>query len=411
MVERVETAVIGGGQAGLAMSHHLTALGRDHVVLERGGVGDGWRSRWDSFCLVTPNWSVHLPGFDYDGTDPDGFMSRDEVVSHVEQYADRVKPPIRLGTNVTALRKKATGDAYLLDTTDGALEARNVVVATGPFQKPKIPVVAAELPVGIQQIHSDEYLNPRQLPPGAVLVVGTGQSGAQIAEELYQSGRRVFLSVGRCGRGPRRYRGRDGMWWMVRMGMLDQTVDQLPPEARVRCNLHVSGRDGGHDLNLRTFAQEEVTLLGHFEDAFDGRIRLASDLQENLAKADEAAARMMKGIDEFVRRTGIDAPDEDPGEEFHPDEGADGAPILELDLTSEGISTVVWATGYRLDYPWIHLPVVGEDGLPVHRRGVTPFPGLYFLGLHLLYKPKSALLYGVGEDAAFLASHIHARDG
>ncbi len=411
MAEQVDTVVIGGGQAGLSMSYHLTQEGREHVVLERSRVAESWSSRlWDSFCLVTPNWTVQLPGFPYDGPDPDGFMPREQVVAYLERYVARIRPPLRTGVEVTALRRKGAGDGYILDTTGGTLEARNVVVAAGGYQKPRLPAVAAGIPGGVFQIHSSEYRNPGKLPPGAVLVVGTGQSGAQIAEELYQSGRRVFLAVSRCGRIPRRYRGRDTASWGLALGMFDQTVDQLPPDAKFRCNMHVSGRDGGHDLNLRAFARDGVVLLGRLESAIDGRIRLAPDLKENLANADESAARLKKAIDDFIRKMAIDAPEDEAGDDFGPNEGAQSDPRLELDLASEEIGAVVWATGYGRDFGWIHLPITGKDGDPIHTRGVSPFPGLFFLGLRLLYKAKSELLLGVGEDAAFLASQIASRD-
>jgi putative flavoprotein involved in K+ transport len=411
MAQSVDTAVVGGGQSGLAMSYHLTQDRRDHVVLERSRVAESWRSRvWDSFCLVTPNWTVQLPGLPYDGPDPDGFMPRAQLIEFLDRYVEWIRPPLRTGVEVTAVRRKAAGDRYILDTTDGSLEARNVVVAAGQYQRPKIPGLASELPEHVLQIHSSEYRNPRELPPGAVLVVGTGQSGAQIAEEIYQSGRRVFLVVSRCGRGPRRYRGKDTSRWMFEMGMFDQTVDKLPPDAKSRCNMHVSGRYGGHDLNLRAFARDGVVLLGRLEGAANGRIFLATDLRENLANADQSAAKLKKSIDEFIRKMAIDAPEDDAANDFGPNEGAEGEPLLELDLATKDIASVVWATGYRREFGWIHLPITGEDGDPIHRRGVSPFPGLFFLGLRLLHKPKSELLLGVGEDAMFLTSQIRSRD-
>jgi len=409
MTEHVDTVVIGGGQAGLAMSYHLSDQGRDHLVLERSRVAEHWRSRvWDSFCLVTPNWTVRLPGFPYDGADPDGFMNRDELIGYLERYADRTRPPLRTGVEVTAVRRRGTGDRYLLDTTTETLEARNVVVATGGFQQPKIPPAAPRLSASIHQLHSSEYRTPGHLPAGGVLVVGTGQSGAQIAEELYQSGRRVYLSVSRCGRAPRRYRGRDTMWWLLEMGRLDQPVDRLAAETGSAYNSHVSGNNGGHDLNLHQFARDGVVLLGRLDDAADMKLRCAPDLGQNLRTADEAAAQIKTRIDEFIRKTGIEAPDDRPVAGW--EGGVVEEPVLELDLASEGIATVVWATGYGCDFSWIHLPVESADGELIHRRGVTRFPGLYFLGLPRLHTPKSELLLGVGDDAAFLAAQIASRD-
>jgi len=332
----------------------------------------------------------------------------------VRLVADRL-PLLRHARRSVLARLGADASLPPAEELDGVvstaiLEARNVVVAAGQYQKPKVPGLGSELPEHVFQIHSSEYRNPRELPPGAVLVVGTGQSGAQIAEEIYQSGRRVFLVVSRCGRGPRRYRGKDTSRWMFEMGMFDQTVDKLPPDAKSRCNMHVSGRDGGHDLNLRAFARDGVVLLGRLEGAADGRIFLAADLRENLANADQSAAKLKKSIDEFIRKMAIDAPEDDAANDFGPNEGAEGEPLLELDLATKDIASVVWATGYRREFGWIHLPITGEDGDPIHRRGVSPFPGLFFLGLRLLHKPKSELLLGVGEDAMFPTSQIRSRD-
>lgn len=405
MAERVNTVVVGGGQAGLSMSHYLSQLNREHLVIERSRVAEHWRSRvWDTFCLVTPNWTVRLPGMPYDGPDPDGFMGRDALVAHVERYAAYVKSPIRTGVAVTAVRPNGPADGYSLDTTDGTVVARNVVVATGGFQLPHLPRQSREFAASIHQIHSSKYRNPGELPDGAVLVVGTGQSGAQIAEELYQSGRRVYLCVSLCGRVPRRYRGRDTMWWMVQMGILDQPVERIPVSARSGCNSHVSGKNGGHDLNLWQFARAGVVLLGRLEEAAYTKVRLAGDLQRNLHAADAAAARITERIDEFIAKMGIEAPQREPVDE-HGGRTQVHA-ISELDIAAHGITTIVWATGYQHDFGWIHVPGICTDGKPIHRRGVTRLPGLYFLGLRQQRTLKSELLLGVGSDAGFLAEHI-----
>ena len=290
------------------------------------------------------------------------------------------------------------------------LEARNVVFATGAYPKPKLPTASTALPVDVCQMHTGEYRNPQTLPSGAVLVVGTGQSGCQIAEELHQSGRRVYLSTSSCGRVPRRYRGRDVSWWLTRMRFFDRTIDQLPsPNARFACSPQLSGAQGGHDINLRQFAREGIMLLGHLHAVQGKQIILAPDLEENLAKADAFAIQMTQAIDEYIKKTGMDVAANSTTGEAPSNCVSSMKPMLTLDLQSAGISTIIWASGYKLDFGWVQIPVFDEVGYPVHQRGVTAFPGLYFLGLHWLYKMKSAMLYGVGEDAAFIASAIADR--
>ena len=411
MTEQVEVVIIGGGQAGLALSHYLTRRGRTHLVLEQGRVGETWRSgRWDSFTLNTPNWMTQLPGFPYQGDDPDGFLPREDIVAYLEQYAASFHAPLQCGVRVTAVRQQPGGGGYLVDAEEITVKARNIVLATGAYPKPKLPTASAALSVDICQLHTSEYRNPQMLPSGAVLVVGTGQSGCQIAEELHESGRQVYLSTSSCGRAPRRYRGKDSTWWLSRLGFFDRTLDQLPsPTAKFACNPHVSGNHGGHDINLRQFARQGMILLGHVQAAQGKQMILAPDLEENLTKADAFAAQITQGIDEYIKRTGMDVAANNTIREVPPTGALTAKPILTLDLQSAGINTIIWATGYKLDFGWMHLPVFDQTGYPVHQRGVTAYPGLYFLGLHWLYKTKSALLYGVGEDAAFIASAIAER--
>jgi len=411
MTEQVEVVIIGGGQAGLALSYYLNQLGRTHLVLEQGRVGETWRSgRWDSFTLNTPNWMTHLPGFPYQGDDPDGFLPREDIVTYLEQYAASFHSPLQCGVRVTAVRQQPGGNGYLVEAEEMTFAAANVVLATGAFPQPKLPAASAALSMDICQMHTSEYRNPQVLPSGAVLVVGTGQSGCQIAEDLYESGRLVYLSTSSCGRVPRRYRGKDSTWWLSRLGFFDRTLDQLPsPTAKFACNPHVSGNHGGRDINLRQFARQGMILLGHVQAVQGKQIILAPDLEENLAKADAFAAHITQGIDEYITKTGMEvAANSITGEA--PSNGATSTkPMLTLDLQSAGISTIIWASGYKLDFGWVQLPVFDQAGYPVHQRGITAFPGLYFLGLHWLYKTKSALLYGVGEDAAFIASAIADR--
>jgi putative flavoprotein involved in K+ transport len=411
MTEHVEVAIIGGGQAGLALSYYLTQQGRTHVVLEQGQVGETWRNaRWDSFTLNTPNWMTQLPGFAYQGDDPDGFLPRGDIVDYLERYAASFHAPLHCGVRVTALRQSPGGDGYVVETQQMTFAARNVVLATGAFPKAKLPAASAAVSMNICQMHTSEYRNPQTLPTGAVLVVGTGQSGCQIAEELHESGRRVYLSTSSCGRVPRRYRGKDSTWWLARLGFYDRTVDQLPsPTAKFVCNPHVSGNQGGHDINLRHFARQGMTLLGHVQAAHDKQVFLAPDLEENLAKADAFAAQITQGIDEYITKTGMEV----DAKSMTGGAASKGAtptePLLTLDLQSAGISTIIWASGYKFDFGWVHIPVFDQAGNPVHRRGITDYRGLYFLGLHWLYKTKSALLFGIGEDAEFIASAIADR--
>ncbi len=398
MAERFDTVVIGAGQAGVAASYHLSRRGQDHVVLERGRVGETWRSqRWDGFYLNTPNWTLQLPGHHYDGPDPDGFAPLDEVIRYLEECATHSKTPVREGVNVTRLSPVEQG--YLLKTEDGAIETKAVIVATGAYQVPgpRFPV-----PDGILTLHSSEYRRPDQLPSGAVLVVGGGQSGCQIAEELLNAGRPVYLSVGRCGWLPRRYRGRDILAWALDIGFMDQTVDTLPtPAARLAGNPSITGTEGGHDLHPRVLASMGVVVVGRFLGVDGGILSFAGDVEETLRADDEIPAKLCDRIDEFIATHALDAPPD--LERRHPVE----IPSVErLDEASTGITSVLWATGFRPDLSWIDLPLTDEQGWPIHRRGVTEFPGLYFIGLHWLHKRKSSLLMGVGEDAEYVVEHL-----
>ena len=400
---------MGGGQAGLALSYHLRRLGSEHVILERARVAERWRSeRWDSLAFQFPSWSIRLPGHAYETDDPEGFAPRDEIVRFLERYHELVKAPVRTGVNVRAVSVKPGSSRFLVETDGGSLEAANVVVATGPYQEPALPPPSADMPSHLVQVHSSRYRNPAALPPGAVLVVGSGASGCQIAEDLAAAGRRVYLSVGRHSRMPRRYRGHDIFWWLDVIGRLDHTVDDRPPATR-GVNPLVTGAGGGHDIDLRRYAGEGMALLGHLRGVHDGRLVLAPDLDAELARGDEAFAAVTTMVDEHVLKTGLGAPPDDAGRMVQAGSRAPIVAPLELDLASAGITAVVWATGYRSDFGWIRLNVFDEAGAPTQRRGVTGCPGLYFLGLPWLWKLKSSVLCGVGEDAEFIAEHIAAR--
>ena len=409
MPERLDTVVIGGGQAGLSLSYYLTQQGRTHTVLEKDRPGEAWRSKkWDSFTLVTPNWQFQLPGLAYDGDDPHGFLTRDQVVGYIDDYVALFDPPLRLGVEATFVEGKASGRGFTIGTDAGSLEVSNVVIATGTFQRPRIPIFSQGITPDVIQLHSSRYRNPERLPSGAVLVVGSGQSGAQITEELYQSGKQVYLSTSGVGRAPRRYRGKDFAWWLDKIGFVDQTVDDLEsPTERFDPNPHVTGKNGGHTLNLHQFALDGVTLLGRMEGARGSHVRLADNLMQNLRTGDKAATEMKKGIDKFIEKSGIEAPE--PKDEPQLRVGYEARVITELDLEAAGVRTIIWATGYSFDYSLVKFPVFDKFGYPVQKRGVTAQPGLYFLGLHWLHTIKSGLFLGIADDAAHVAAHIGAR--
>ena len=404
---RIDSVIVGGGQAGLAISYYLSREGREHVVLERAAaVANAWRNqRWDSFTLVTPNFQVRMPGAEYNGSDPYGFMSLAEVVKYFDEYVERFDLPVHCKVEVFSVEKVQEG--YLVRTSEGDYEADNVVIATGLFQSPKIPHFSAAIPADILQIHSMEYRNPSCVRDGAVLVVGTGQSGAQIAEEIYQSGRKVYLSIGSAGRVPRRYRGKDINDWFTRMGMFDTKVGELKsPRAKFAPHPQISGKNGGESLNLHQFARDGVILLGHARDARSGQLIIAPDLKETLAKVDQVEIDALKMVDDYILRMSLSAPPEDV---LQLRDGYEQEVITKLDLRASGISTVIWATGYTFDFSLVRLPVFDADGYPIQKRGVTEYKGLYFLGIPWLHSRRSGILFGVGDDAAYLAAHIAAR--
>lgn len=403
-MERIETVIVGGGQAGLATSYHLTQHGREHVVLERAArAGNVWRNgRWDSFTLVTPNWTLRMPGAEYDGANRDGFMPRDEIVAYFEQYVERFQLPVQFNTGVLAV-ESADGRGYRVRTSAQTFEARNVVMATGFDQLPKVPPFAASLSPDIAQLHSGAYRKPESLPPGGVLIVGSAQSGCQIAEELYQSGRQVFLATGGAGRAPRRYRGRDVVEWLYLSGFFDLTPDKLPVPEEHFVAPHVSGKNGGHTLNLHQFARDGVRLLGHLRGAAGNRIVLAPDLHENLGRSDGFEGMATKMVDGYIQANGLDVPEE---ELPRLRDGYEQPVIEELDLRAAGVNTVIWAAGYTFDFSLMKLPVFNEEGRPAQSRGVTGCDGVYFVGMPWMPSLKSGMFLGVGEAAHHIAANI-----
>ena len=403
--ERVETLIVGGGQAGLVMSHMLSQRGRPHVLLERHRVADRWRTeRWDGLRFQFPNWSVRLPDFPFPHTDPDGFATSAEILDFIGAYADAIAAPVRCGVAVTALQRRGAS-GFTAETTDGVIAASNVVVATGPYQRPVIP---PSLKDGIEvfAVHASRYREPDQLPLGAVLVVGSGASGAQITEELLRAGRRVYLSIGRHRRMPRRYRGRDLIWWLSALG-LDQTpVEMRGPDQSLPL---ITGAYGGHTIDFRHLAAQGVVLLGRVCSAREGAIEIAADLADSLARGDAAYAAFLRMVDAHVERHGLAMPEDPAARLRRPDPQCLIEPLRRLNVRAAGIDAVIWATGYGFDFSWIDVPVLDARGVPIHCRGVTDVPGLYFLGLPWLSKMSSSFLAGVADDAARLAAHIAAR--
>jgi putative flavoprotein involved in K+ transport len=401
--EHTNTLVVGGGQAGLAMSAHLTRDGVDHLILERHRIAERWRSeRWDSLVMNGPAWHDRFPDLEFTGFDPDGFPGKERVVAYFETFARQIDAPIRCGVEVTRLSKIEGRRGFRAETSQGVIEATNVVAATGPFQRPVIPPIVPGA-AAVMQMHSSAYRNPGEVPEGAVLVVGAGSSGGQIAAELLSAGRRVFLSVGPHDRPPRSYRGRDYCWWLGVLGLWD--VPALTPGTE-HVTISVSGAHGGETVDFRCYAARGMTLLGMADGFDDGVMRFRADVAENVAHGDTNYLSVLDQADAYIARHGLDLPEESEAREFPPTPACVSDPILSLDLAEEGISTIIWATGYAYDYSWLDLDVLDAAGRPVHQRGVTSEPGFYFLGLPWQSRRGSAFVWGVWHDARYIADQI-----
>jgi putative flavoprotein involved in K+ transport len=399
--------IIGGGQAGLAMSYQLKQREIDHIILEKNSIAHSWKTqRWDAFCLVTPNWQCQLPGYAYPGDDPKGFMLRDDIVAYVESYAKRIGAPVREGVRVTRLAADPAG-GYQLDSSDGEFTADGVVLAVSGYHIPNVPRISEKLSPSIRQIHSSAYRNPGQLPEGDVLVVGSGQSGCQIAEDLHLSGRKVHLAVGSAPRCPRVYRGRDAVEWLDDLGQYDLPVDQhsLKEKVRKNANHYLTGRDGGRDIDLRRFALEGMQLHGRLQDVESGALKFADDLKANLDNADRVYNGICKLIDDHIARNAIEAPKQPHYAPVWEPE----APVHTLDPAAAGVTSIIWTTGFRSDWSWIDLPLFDGSGYPTHKRGVTTVDDVYVLGLPWLHTWGSGRFVGVGRDAGFVADAIEKR--
>ena len=403
----VHTLIVGGGQAGLAMSEHLSNRGVAHLIVERSRIAERWRSeRWDSLVANGPAWHDRFPTLEFADIDPDSFATKDRIVEYFEAYARQIEAPVRCGVEVTSVEKKDDGSAFRVETSEGVLEATNVVAATGPFQRPLIPAVVPE-DTGVMQLHSSGYRNPGQLPDGAVLVVGAGSSGAQIADELLRAGRRVHLSIGPHDRPPIRYRGKDFCWWLGVLGMWDATTTAPGME---HVTIAVSGAHGGQTVDFRRFAERGMTLVGRAGPFEDGVMHIAPDLERNIAGGDANYLFMLDAADAYIAENNLDFPEEPDARVIPALPACVADPVLELNLVDSGITSIVWATGFAIDFSWLKADTFDASGRPLHDKGVSKVPGLYFLGLPWLSRRASPFIWGVWHDAEYLASHIADRD-
>lgn len=402
-VERINTLVVGAGQAGIAMSEHLSLMNIPHIVLERARIAERWRSeRWDSLVANGPAWHDRFPTLAFEGVSPDAFPPKERMADYFETYAEMLKAPVRTGIEVQRVERLTGRRGFRVETSEGEYEADNVVAATGPFQKPTFPRIIPKT-ADVQQLHSSAYKNPEQLPDGGVLVVGAGASGSQIAEELRQAGRRVYLSVGEHYRPPRAYRGRDYCWWLGALGLWDE-VRIRPKKAHVA--FAVSGYEGGRTVDFRRLAHAGITLVGLTRAWEAGRLRFDEGLAENIAQGDQAYFDVLREADAYIAQNGLDFPPEPEAWELLPDPDCLTSPILEIDLKAEGITTVLWATGFQFDFGWLQVNAFDDAGLPFHKRGISAESGIYFLGLPNLVNRASSFIYGVWHDAKYVADHI-----
>ena len=411
-----DVVVIGGGQAGLSIGYYLRAAAREFVILERGRVGETWRSqRWDSFAVNTPNWANGLPGDPYQGDEPDGFYHRDELIEYFEHYAGKFELPVTEGVTVTGVDANGEGFRVTYEDAAGAIDtvtATNIVVASGMMQAPKIPRIRDRFPDSFLQLHASDYRSPENLPPGAVVVIGSGQSGCQISVDLIHAGRGVYLCTSKVGRLRRRYRQRDIVEWGEDMGFWDVAVEDLPdPAMEFAAQPQVSGVGRfGSTLSVQSMARDGVHLMGRLSDVEDGVLKTDGSLAEHIAFADERSAEFTRMIEDWISSSGVSAePVEDDANDGPAGPEVAESGITELDLTRAGVGSVIWCTGFTADFDWIHAPVTDDNGRPVHKRGVSPVPGIYYLGFPWLHSRKSGIIHGINEDARFIAETIAAR--
>ncbi|MBT9385349.1 NAD(P)/FAD-dependent oxidoreductase [Pseudooceanicola sp. CBS1P-1] len=407
-VETIDTLVIGAGQAGVAMSEHLGRNGTPHIVLEKDRIAESWRTRrWDSLVANGPAWHDRFPNMDFPETPGDGFPPKEEIAAYFEAYAKMVDAPVRTGVEVTAVDPLKGRPGFLVTTSAGAIEAKSVVVATGAFQTPVIPPIVPQT-AGLRQMHSSDYRNPADLPMGAVMVVGAGSSGAQIAEELGRAGRKVYLSVGPHDRPPRAYRGRDFVWWLGVLGKWDMQASAPGTE---HVTIAVSGANGGETMSFRRLGREGITLVGRTESCTDGVLRFAPDIERNILRGDDNYLALLDEADAYIARNGLDLPEEPEARQLGEMPACVTDPLETLDLKAAGVGTIIWATGFSNDYGWLHVDAFDETGRPKHQRGVSAETGIYFLGLPWLSGRGSSFIWGVWHDARYIADHIAIRAG
>ena len=401
--ETIDTLIVGGGQAGVAMSEHLSNRGVPHLVLERNRIAERWRSEgWDSLVANGPAWHDRFPGMEFSSLDPDVFAPKESVADYLVDYAEMINAPIRCGVEVREVQRNAGRPGFRVETSDGVIEANSVVAATGPFQHPVIPAVVPE-DASLMQIHSNAYRNPEQLSEGAVLVVGAGSSGAQIADELLSAGKRVYLSVGPHDRPPRSYRGRDFVWWLGVLGKWDAAA--LEPGTE-HITISVSGAHGGNTVDFRRLAAQGMTLVGRTESFKDGVLHFATDLADNIAHGDTNYLSVLDEADAYIARNGLDLAPEPEARNIDPDPKCVTDPVLQLNLAEAGVTSIIWATGFAVDYSWLKVDACDENGKPKHHRGISAEPGVYFLGLPWQSRRGSSFIWGVWHDAKFLADQI-----
>ncbi|MBD2836741.1 NAD(P)-binding domain-containing protein [Pseudomonas sp. JM0905a] len=399
----IDTLVVGAGQAGVAMSEHLSKLGVPHLVLERNRIAEAWRTgRWDSLVANGPAWHDRFPGLEFEGLDPDAFAPKEQVAAYFEAYAKKFDAPIRTGVEVKSVVRNSDRPGFTIETSEGVIQARRVVSATGPFQRPVIPPIAPK-DDRLVQIHSAQYRNPEQMPEGAVLVVGAGSSGVQIADELMRAGRQVYLSVGPHDRPPRAYRNRDFCWWL---GVLGEWDAEAARPGKEHVTIAVSGARGGKTVDFRELAQQGMTLVGLTKSFNDGVVTFQTDLADNLARGDENYLSLLDAADAYIARNGLDLPEEPEARRTFPEPECVSNPILELDLAEAGVTSIIWATGYSVDFSWLQVNAFDANGKPKHQRGVSSEPGIYFLGLPWLSRRGSTFIWGVWHDAKHIADHI-----
>ena len=401
--EVTEVLVVGGGQAGVAMSEHLTTRGIAHIVVERNRVAENWRSaRWDSLVANGPAWHDRFPSKQFEDVAADEFAPKERVADYLEAYANEFCAPIRTGVEVQSVTRNASGAGFIADTSDGQISARYVVAATGAFQNPAIPPLVPE-DAPLTQIHSSNYRNPDQLPNGGVLVVGAGSSGVQIAAELRRAGRDVTLAVGPHDRPPQRYRGRAFVWWLGTLGLWQAAA---PAPGTEHVTIAVSGADGGHTVDFRDLAGDGIRLVGRASGYADGKLTFDGDLAANITRGDENYLSILRAADAYIARNGLDLPEEPEAHVLGPLPADAVTPTREVDVAASGITSIIWATGFRSDYSWLQVDALDERGLPNHQRGVSSEPGVYFLGLPWQSSRGSTFIWGVWHDAKYLADQI-----